>query len=231
VNVLITVVVLFFVTLAMAQVVIFDLRKDLKERVPLEIFNLHHAIAVIGTGAAGYALFVAEHHFSPAGHMGLVAAVIGIALVGWIIQKRRRKTVPEEREEIPEDKIASREPDETKSWCPKCQAHTTTRKARCAHCNYYMVFVPTANRKASYGCGACALVPLSVMTWALLAKFQPPDMGIAIAMLMVLGFLLIAAFPAFFLYQIRLWKKWARQKEAGSEKQGDDNPASHASLE
>ena len=230
-NVLITVLVLFFVTLAMAQVVIFDLRKDLKEKVPLEIYNLHHAIALIGIGSAGYVLFAAQNQFTPLGHFGLLAAVLGIALVGSIIQKRRRKTVPKEREEVPEDKITSRVPVETLSWCPKCQAHTTTKKVRCAHCDYYMVFVPTANRKASYGCGGCALVPLSVMTWALLAKFQPPDMGIGIAMLMVFGFLLIAAFPAFFLYQIRLWKKWARQKEAGSEKQGDDNPVSDASLE
>jgi len=163
--------------------------------------------------------------------MGLVAAVLGIALVASIIQKRTRKTVPEEREEVPEDKITSRVPNETLSWCPKCQAHTTTRKARCAHCHYYMVFIPTANRKVSYGCGGCALVPLSVMTWALLATFQQPNTGILIALLMVLGLLLIAPFPAFFLYQIRLWKKWARQKEAGSEKQGDDNPASDASLE
>jgi hypothetical protein len=63
---------------------------------------------VIGIGVAGYALFAAQYQFTPLGHFGLVAAVLGIALVGSIIQKRRRKTVPEEREEVPEDKITSR---------------------------------------------------------------------------------------------------------------------------
>ena len=172
---------------------------------------------MIGIGAAGYALFAAQYQFTPLGHFGLVAAVLGIALVGSIIQKRRRKTVPEEREEIPEDKITSRVPVETLSWCPKCQAHTTTKKVRCAHCNYYMVFVPTANRKASYGRGGCALVPLSVMTWALLATFEGSNTGLGIAGLMVIGLLVIVPFPAFFLYQIRLWKKWARKTREGKQ--------------
>ena len=216
-NVLITVLVLFFVTLAMAQVVIFDLKKDTKERVPLEIFNLHQAIGVIGIGAAGYALFAAQNHFTPPGHLGLIAAVLGIVLVGSIIQKRRRKTVPEQREEVPENKITSHVPNETLSWCPKCQAHTTTKKAHCAHCNYYLVFVPTATRKASYGCGGCALVPLLVMTWALLATFELPTMGLGIAILMGFCFVVLAPFPAFFLYQVRLWKKWARKIREGKQ--------------
>ena len=213
-NVLVTVLVLFFVTLAMAQIVIFNLGKDTKKKVPLEVFKLHQAIAVVGTGAAGYALFGARHHFSEAGWLGLVAAVCGIVLVGSIIMKRRRKVPPEERAEIPEEKITSREPDETLSWCPRCQAHTTTRKAHCSHCDYYMVFVPAANRKASYGCGGCALVPLLVMTWALLTTFELPTMGLGIAILMLIPFFLIVPFPAFFLYQLRLWKKWAKQKRA-----------------
>ena len=216
-NVLITVLVLFFVTLAMAQVVIFDLREDTEKRVPLEIFNLHKAIGVIGIGAAGYALFAAQNQFTPLGHLGLIAAVLGIALVGSVIQKRRRKTVPEQREEVPENKITSHVPNETLSWCPKCQAHTTTKKAHCAHCNYYLVFVPTANRKASYGCGGCALVPLFGMTWALLATFEGSNTGLGIAGLMVLCLLVIAPFPAFFLYQIRLWKKWARKTREGKQ--------------
>jgi len=42
-------------------------------------------------------------------------------------------------------------------------------------------------------------------------------MGLGIALLMVICLLLIAAFPAFFLYQIRLWKKWARKTREGKQ--------------
>jgi hypothetical protein len=214
INLVITVLVILFCTLAMAQIIIFDLSKESKETIPPELFKFHHAIAQLGIGAAGYALFVSHTHFSTGGYVGIVLTIIGIALVGSMIQKFKKRKEPKKREEVPEDKIVTRMPDETKMWCPKCQAHTTVAKGNCAHCNEYWVFSPTANRKASYGCGGCAAVPLLFMVWALLAQFEQPGVGLAIAGGMVILFIPIALFPAFFLYQNRLWKKWAIKTKA-----------------
>jgi hypothetical protein len=58
---------------------------------------------------------------------------------------------------------------------------------------------------------------LSPQVRPLLATFELPRMGLGIALLMVICLLLIAPFPAFFLYQIRLWKKWARKTREGKQ--------------
>lgn len=122
INLVITVLVILFVTLAMAQIIIFDLSKESKETIPPELFKFHHAIGQLGIGAAGYALFVSHVHFSVGGYVGIVLTVIGIALVGSMIQKFKKRKEPKEREEVPEDKIVTRMPDERKKRKQRGQA-------------------------------------------------------------------------------------------------------------
>jgi len=85
-NVVVTVLVVLFVTLAMGQIIVFNLTKKTKKNL-----TLHKGIACLGMGAAFYALFIAHFHFSAAGWLGLVGAVIGILFVGSIIQKYKKK--------------------------------------------------------------------------------------------------------------------------------------------
>ena len=87
-NVMVTVLVVLFVTLAMGQIIVFDLTKKTKKNLPR-----HKGIAYLGMGAAFYALFIARLHFSDAGWLGLVGAVIGIVFVGSIIQKYKKKKI------------------------------------------------------------------------------------------------------------------------------------------
>ena len=87
-NVVVTVLVVLFVTLAMGQIIVFNLTKKTKKNLPL-----HKGIAYLGMGAAFYALFIARLHFSDAGWLGLVGAVIGIVFVGSIIQKYKKKKI------------------------------------------------------------------------------------------------------------------------------------------
>jgi len=147
-NVLVTVVVLFFVTLAMAQVVIFDLNKESEQHLPPSVFRLHKAIGHLGIGAAGYALFGAKWHFSPEGWILLVTTVLGIALVGATLNKAKKKwakradgSAPAELEEKTEEEqeletelkasdIYSSEPDPDLVWCAKCRAHTHSKSGQ-----------------------------------------------------------------------------------------------------
>jgi H+/gluconate symporter-like permease len=84
-NIVVTVLVVLFVTLAMGQIIVFNLTKKTKKNL-----SLHKGIAYLGMGAAFYALFLARIHFSDAGWLGLVGAVIGIVFVGSIIQKYKK---------------------------------------------------------------------------------------------------------------------------------------------
>lgn len=85
-NVLVATLILFFVTCAMGQVALFDLSRKTTKNVVL-----HRAIAYLGLGAAGYGLFLGRIHFSDAGWVGLVLAIIGIMFVGGFFKKRRDK--------------------------------------------------------------------------------------------------------------------------------------------
>ena len=229
-NVIVTVLVILFVSLAMGQVVIFNLTKETKKNL-----MVHTAIAYLGMGAAGYTLFVAPMHFSRGGWVGLVMTVIGIVSLGAVIQKlrKKKKAKSKKKKEIPASKIVSWEPDETKSWCLKCREHTkTTKTGRCSNCGAdgIRLMIPVGNRKASYGCGGCAAVPVLISIGALLA-IPHGDAGLAITVLMAFSFLLIIGFPIFFVYQYRTWLKWAKRRkmnpvravpvEAGSEEESE----------
>ena len=85
-NALIAALILFFVTCAMGQVALFDLSRKTTKNVVL-----HRAIAYLGLGAAGYGLFLGRIHFSDAGWVGLVLAILGIIFVGGFLKKRREK--------------------------------------------------------------------------------------------------------------------------------------------
>ena len=85
-NVVVTVLVILFVTLAMGQIIVFNLSKKTKKHLAL-----HKGIACLGMGAAFYALFIAHFHFSGIGWMGLAGSVIGILFVGSMIQKHKNK--------------------------------------------------------------------------------------------------------------------------------------------
>jgi len=85
-NVVVTVLVILFVTLAMGQIIVFNLSKRTKKNLAL-----HKVIACLGMGAAFYALFIAHFHFSGIGWMGLAGAVIGILFVGSMIKKYKKK--------------------------------------------------------------------------------------------------------------------------------------------
>ena len=139
-NVLVTVVVIFFVTLAMAQVVIFDLNKESEKHLPPSVFRLHKTIGHLGIGAAGYALFGAKWHFTPEGWIVLVVSVLGIVLVGVTLIKAKKKwanpadgpasteleeeTQEEIETELKASDIFSPVPDPDLVWCAKCRAHT-----------------------------------------------------------------------------------------------------------
>lgn len=86
-NVVIAVLVVLFVTLAMGQVVVFDLNKDTKKNL-----LLHKVIACLGMGAAFYALFLAGIHFSVIGWCVLAGSVVVIVLVGSMIHNHMKKT-------------------------------------------------------------------------------------------------------------------------------------------
>jgi hypothetical protein len=221
INVIVTIVIFLAVAAAAGQVMIFNLTAESTKNL-----DIHKAIAYIGMGAAGYALFGARIHFSEEGWIGLVAGVLGIVAITSMIQKFRKRNDP--RPPVPEKKIASWEPDETKNWCRKCREHTTTRKKTvyssegtsswrkdvCAHCGGG-VFVPEENRKASYGCSGCAMVPVVVSAIALLWTFQgsADGLGYAITAIMALCLLVILPFPVVLLYQYRKWLNWSRERQ------------------
>ena len=154
-NIAVTVVVIFFVTLAMAQVVIFDLNKESEKQLPPSVFRLHKAIGHLGIGAAGYALFGAKWHFSQQGWIVLVVSVLGIVLVGVTLIKAKKKwanpadgpasdgleekTEEEIETELKASDIFSPVPDPDLVWCAKCRAHThfkdgqrSTRSGSCS---------------------------------------------------------------------------------------------------
>ena len=85
-NVVVTVLVILFVTLAMGQIIVFNLTTKTKKNLAL-----HKGIACLGMGAAFYALFIAHFHFSGIGWIGLAGAVIGILFVGSMIKKYKKK--------------------------------------------------------------------------------------------------------------------------------------------
>ena len=98
---MVAVVILLLVTAAMAQIVIFDLSKKTKDLVSRRRWLVHKTIGQIGIGAAGYGLFGTRMHFSDAAWIGLVAAIIGILLVGSILLTIRRKRNPDPAEKDP----------------------------------------------------------------------------------------------------------------------------------
>ena len=85
-NIVVTVLVVLFVTLAMGQIIVFNLTTKTKKNLAL-----HKVIACLGMGAAFYALFIAHFHFSGIGWIGLAGAVIGILFVGSMIKKYKKK--------------------------------------------------------------------------------------------------------------------------------------------
>jgi hypothetical protein len=96
-NIVVTVLVILFVTLAMGQIIVFDLTKYTKRNL-----LLHKGIACLGMGAAFYALFIAHFHFSGIGWIGLAGAVIGILFVGSMIKKyKKKKPEPPEKKSPP----------------------------------------------------------------------------------------------------------------------------------
>ncbi|MFP6854168.1 MAG: hypothetical protein VB980_00185 [Opitutales bacterium] len=79
--------VFLFVTLAMGQVVIFDLKKDTKKNL-----LVHKGIACLGMGAAFYALFLSRLHFSVLGWGILSGGVVAIVFVGSMIHNYMKET-------------------------------------------------------------------------------------------------------------------------------------------
>jgi len=90
-NVIVATLILFFVSCAMGQMVLFDLSRKTTRNVVL-----HRAVACLGLGSAGYGLFVSRIHFSDAGWIGLVVAIVGIVFVGSLMIKRKKKRQEQE---------------------------------------------------------------------------------------------------------------------------------------
>jgi len=218
-NVIVTVLILFFVTLAMFVIAKFNLVQGTPETKKLletkENLAPIKAICILAMAAAFYALFVAWSHFSSEGWVCLVLAVLGIIFVGDLIRKKRfPDPKAKSKRKIKEKNVASWEPDETKPWCWHCQEHTRPNgKNGCSNCrgSYYRMNVPIGDRKAGYGCAGCAVVPL-LLTLCSLMFIANSQAMLAIVALAVVWFLLVVGFPIVFIYRYRTWMKWARRR-------------------
>ena len=216
-NVIVTVLILFFVTLATFAIAKFNLARGTPETKKLletkENLAPFKAIRTLGLGAGFYALFIAEFHFSREGWVCLVLAVLGIIFVGDLIRKKR---FPPPKTKIKDKYVVSGSPDETKAWCWKCREHTRVKKkdGGCSNCggSSYRMNVPIGDRKAGYGCTGCAVVPPLLLTLCALMFVTNRQNLMVVVALAVFWFLLVVGFPIVFLYRYRTWMKWARRR-------------------
>lgn len=106
--------VLLFVTLAIGQIVIFDLNKDTKKNL-----LLHKVIACLGMGAAFYAISFARRNFSFFEWVCLVGAVVAIIAVGSAIHLSKPKRARRSKKKTPRPKTKSK-PMEIPDWIFEC---------------------------------------------------------------------------------------------------------------
>ena len=93
-QLIVTVVILTLVTLAVAQIAIFDLTRETKKNI-----ILHKTIGQLGLWAAGYGLFLGQLHYEDWGWILLVISIVGICFIGSLFHKANKKEEEEEEEE------------------------------------------------------------------------------------------------------------------------------------
>lgn len=91
-QLIVTVVILTLVTLAVAQVAIFDLTRETKKNI-----ILHKTIGQLGLWAAGYGLFLGQLHYEDWGWGLLVISILGICFIGSLFQKANKKKLEEKK--------------------------------------------------------------------------------------------------------------------------------------
>lgn len=91
-QLIVTVVILTLVTLAVAQVAIFDLTRETKKNI-----ILHKTIGQLGLWAAGYGLFVGKIHYEDWGWILLVISIVGICFIGSLFHKANKKKLEEKK--------------------------------------------------------------------------------------------------------------------------------------
>ena len=91
-QLIVTVVILTLVTLAVAQVAIFDLTRETKKNI-----ILHKTIGQLGLWAAGYGLFLGQLHYEDWGWGLLVISILGICFIGSLFHKANKKKLEEKK--------------------------------------------------------------------------------------------------------------------------------------
>ena len=91
-QLIVTVVILTLVTLAVAQIAIFDLTRETKKNI-----ILHKTIGQLGLWAAGYGLFLGQLHYESWGWGLLVISILGICFIGSLFQKANKKKLEEKK--------------------------------------------------------------------------------------------------------------------------------------
>ena len=91
-QLIVTVVILTLVTLAVAQIAIFDLTRETKKNI-----ILHKTIGQLGLWAAGYGLFLGQLHYEDWGWGLLVISILGICFIGSLFQKANKKKLEEKK--------------------------------------------------------------------------------------------------------------------------------------
>ena len=91
-QLIVTVVILTLVTLAVAQIAIFDLTRETKKNI-----ILHKTIGQLGLWAAGYGLFLGQLHYEDWGWILLVISIVGICFIGSLFHKANKKKLEEKK--------------------------------------------------------------------------------------------------------------------------------------
>ncbi|MDC0175363.1 hypothetical protein OAJ60_00360 [Planctomycetaceae bacterium] len=91
-QLIVTVVILTLVTLAVAQIAIFDLTRETKKNI-----ILHKTIGQLGLWAAGYGLFLGQLHYEDWGWILLVISIVGICFIGSLFHKANKKKLAEKK--------------------------------------------------------------------------------------------------------------------------------------
>ena len=91
-QLIVTVVILTLVTLAVAQIAIFDLTRETKKNI-----ILHKTIGQLGLWAAGYGLFLGQLHYESWGWGLLVISIVGICFIGSLFHKANKKKLEEKK--------------------------------------------------------------------------------------------------------------------------------------
>ena len=106
-QLIVTVVILTLVTLAVAQIAIFDLTRETKKNI-----ILHKTIGQLGLWAAGYGLFLGQLHYESWGWGLLVISILGICFIGSLFQKANKKKLEEKKKASQRKKKNKKKKDE-----------------------------------------------------------------------------------------------------------------------